>query len=97
MDSPIRLAECLYDITDQKRAEDELRAARDAAETASRAKSLFLATISQELRTPLNTILGMGEILKDAVLSPPSARCQEKYRGHPPQRSAPARIDRRHP
>ena len=75
--SPIRLAGCIHDITDQKRAEDELRAARDAAETASRAKSLFLATISQELRTPLNTILGMGEILKDAVLSPPSARCQE--------------------
>jgi PAS domain S-box-containing protein len=76
-EQPTRLAGCIYDITDQKRAEEELRAARDAAETASRAKSLFLATISQELRTPLNTILGMGEILKDSVISPPSARCQE--------------------
>jgi PAS domain S-box-containing protein len=68
---PVRLAGCLYDITDQRRAEDKLRAAWDAAETASRAKSLFLAAVCQELQTPLSTILGMEEILKDAVPSLP--------------------------
>jgi PAS domain S-box-containing protein len=70
---PARLAGCLYDITDQRRAEDKLRAAWDAAETASRAKSLFLAAVCQELQTPLSTILGMEEILKDAVPSLPGA------------------------
>ena len=73
---PARLAGCVQDITDQKRAEDKLRSAWDAAEAASRAKSLFLATISQELQTPLNTILGMGEILKDTVVQPPGGRWQ---------------------
>ena len=74
---PVRLAGCLYDITDQRRAEDKLRAAWDAAETASRAKSLFLAAVCQELQTPLDTILGMEEILKDAVPNLPGTRRQE--------------------
>jgi PAS domain S-box-containing protein len=51
------------DVTDYRRASQQLEAAKEQAELANRAKDSFLATMSHEIRTPLTGMLGMLELL----------------------------------
>lgn len=72
------LVEVIWDLTADQRRADELRLARAEAEAASASKSDFLSSISHELRTPMNAVLGFAQLLIRDTKQPLSERHRER-------------------
>jgi PAS domain S-box-containing protein len=69
--NPSRLIGTIEDISERKKSEEELRLAREKAESADRSKTEFLANMSHEIRTPMTGIIGLSQdILAENGLSP---------------------------
>ena len=63
------------DISERLRVEAELREARDRAETLAKTRADFVAVVSHEVRTPMNGVLGMAQLMREMSLSAEAAEC----------------------
>jgi PAS domain S-box-containing protein len=74
------LIESFVDIRGHKRAEDQMRRAKEAAEAANRTKSVFVTNMSHEIRTPLNGVIGGTSLLLDTALNADQRELAETVR-----------------
>ena len=84
LDQHGRLTEVLCvgnDISKLKQAEAQVIEAKEAAESANKAKSSFLSNMSHELRTPLNAVIGFSELLGEEAVGALNAK-QKEYMGY---------------
>jgi PAS domain S-box-containing protein len=77
---PVGTEGVMRDITERKRAEQDLSKAKEAAEAANRAKSEFLSRMSHELRTPMNAILGFAQLMDMSNKEPLTSSQKERVR-----------------
>lgn len=71
---PISMIGISTDISERKRFEKQLIAAKEKAEESDRLKTAFLANMSHEIRTPMNGVMGFASLLKDPALAPEDRR-----------------------
>jgi len=76
---PADIVAVTRDISERRAHERDLIEARDAAESASRAKTAFLANMSHELRTPLNAIIGFSEVMSQEIFGPVGSPRYKEY------------------
>lgn len=76
-----RVVTASLDISERKQVEVVLREAKESAEAASRAKSNFLASMSHDLRTPLNAVIGFSEMIESEKLGPVGSPQYRQYAG----------------
>ena len=79
--APTRITGITIDISEIKAAEEQLTAAKQEAEAATRAKSDFLANMSHEIRTPMNAIIGMAHLALQTELTLRQQDYLSKIRG----------------
>ncbi len=69
LDDEVLMTAFLRDISERKQTENKLKQAKEEAEQGSKAKSRFLATMSHEIRSPLNAVLGSVELMLESGLN----------------------------
>jgi PAS domain S-box-containing protein len=72
-----RTADLRIEVAERRRAEEQMRLAKDTAEVANQAKSEFLANMSHEIRTPLNGVIGMTDQALETELTSAQRDCLE--------------------